>query len=54
MLHKADPTVICQYGAIFSKYYMPKHLQTAKHTRDMTGRENIEVPYAWKNKPPRN
>jgi hypothetical protein len=35
MPHKADPTVICQCGAIISKYYMPKHIQTAKHTRDM-------------------
>jgi hypothetical protein len=35
MPHKADPTVICQCGAIISKYHMPKHIQTAKHTRDM-------------------
>jgi hypothetical protein len=25
------------------KYYMPKHLRTAKHERDMVGREHIEV-----------
>ena len=45
MPHKADPTVICQCGAIISKYYMPKHLQTAKHIRDMAGRENIVVEF---------
>jgi hypothetical protein len=43
MPHKADPTVICQCGAIISKCYMQKHLHTRKHTRDMVGRENIEV-----------
>ena len=40
---KSDTTVICQCGAVFSKYYMQKHLQTAKHERDMIGREHIEV-----------
>ena len=54
MPHKADPTVICQCGAIISKYYMPKHIQTAKHTRVMAGHEHIEVADAWKYKPPRN
>ena len=54
MPHKADPAVICQCGTIISKCYMPKHIQTAKHTRDMTGRENIEVADAWKYKPSRN
>jgi hypothetical protein len=54
MPHKADTFVICQCGAINSKYYMQKHLQTAKHERDMIGRENIEVAEAWKYKPPRN
>ena len=43
MPHKADPTVICQCGAIISKYYMPKRIQTAKHTRVMAGHEHIEV-----------
>ena len=38
-----DNNVICQFGAIINKYYMQKHLQTAKHERDMVGRENIEV-----------
>jgi hypothetical protein len=33
--HKADPTVICQCGAIISKYYMEKYIRTAKHARDM-------------------
>jgi hypothetical protein len=47
---KPDNDVICQCGAIFSKYCMTKHLQTAKHTRDMAGRENIEVADAWKYK----
>ena len=41
MPHKADPTVICQCGAIISKYYLQKHLQTRKHTQDMVGRKNI-------------
>ena len=31
MPHKADTTVICQCGAMVCKYYMPKHLRTAKH-----------------------
>ena len=45
MHHKADPTVICQCGCLVNKYYMPKHLpvRTAKHAREMEGRENIEV-----------
>ena len=30
-------------GCIVTKYYMPKHLQTIKHTREMEGRDNIEV-----------
>ena len=38
-----DNSVICQCGAFINKYYMQKHLQTAKHERDMVGRENIEV-----------
>ena len=54
MPHKADPTVICQCGAIISKYYYRTHVQTAKHARDMAGRENIEVADAWKYKPSRN
>ena len=51
---KPDNNVICQCGAIINKYYVQKHLQTAKHERDMIGRENIEVAEAWKYKPPRN
>ena len=47
MPHKADTTVICQCGAIVCKYYMPKHLRTAKHERDMVGSEHIEVTQAW-------
>jgi hypothetical protein len=54
MPHKADPTVICQCCAIISKYYRHKHLQTAKHTRDMSDREHIEVAEAWKYKPRNN
>jgi len=27
---------------------MNKHLQTAKHEREIVGRENIEVAEAWK------
>jgi len=54
MPHKADPTLICQCGAVINKYYIPKHIQTAKHARHMVGRENIEVADAWKYKPPRN
>ena len=57
MPHKADPTVICQCGAIISKYYMPKHIQTAKHIRDMAGREKIEVREVselWKYEPRNN
>jgi hypothetical protein len=46
MPHKADPTVFCECGAIVNKYYMPKHIQTAKHARDMTDREHIEVAEA--------
>jgi hypothetical protein len=54
MPHKADTTVICQRGAILSKYYMEKHLHTAKHERDMVGREHNEVAQAWKYTPARN
>jgi len=43
MPHKADTTVICQCGAMVCKYYMAKHLRTAKHERDMVGREGVEV-----------
>ena len=43
MPSKADPTVICQCGCLVNKYYMPKHLRTAKHAREMAGRENIVV-----------
>jgi hypothetical protein len=40
MPHKADTTVICKCGLMTSKYYMPIHLRTAKHARDIVGREN--------------
>ena len=43
MPHKADTSVICQCGALINKYYYRTHIQTAKHARDMIGRENIEV-----------
>jgi hypothetical protein len=48
MPHKADTSVICQCGAIINKYYYRTHIQTAKHAREMIGRENIEVAEAWK------
>ena len=48
MPHKADATVICQCGCLVNKYYMPKHLRTAKHARDMVGPENIEVVSHYK------
>ena len=51
MPHKADTTVICQCGAMVCKYYMPKHLRTVKHERDMVGREHIEVAEHLKYKP---
>ena len=44
MPHQADTTVICECGAMVCKYYMPKHLGTAKHERDMVGRENVQIP----------
>ena len=40
---KPNNDVLCQCGCIVKKYYMPKHLQTAKHETRMVGRENIEV-----------
>ena len=40
---KPDKDVICQCGCTLKEYHMPKHLQTAKHERNMAGRENIEV-----------
>ncbi len=43
MPHKADTTVIYKCGAVVCKYHMPKHFRTAKHERDMVGREHIEV-----------
>ncbi len=54
MPYKADTSVICQCGAIKNKYYMHKHLQTAKHERDMIGRENIQVVDHYKYKPRNN
>ncbi len=35
MPHKADTTVICKCGLVTSKCYMPIHLRTAKHARDI-------------------
>ncbi len=45
MPHKADTTVIYKCGLMTSKCYMPTlfFLRTAKHARDIVGRENIEV-----------
>ena len=40
---KPDNDVLCQCGCIVKKYYMPKHLQTIKHAREMQGRDKIEV-----------
>ena len=40
---KADNDLICQCGCIINKYYMSKHLQIAKHEREMRNRVNIEV-----------
>ena len=54
MPRKADPTAICQCGARVCKYYMPKHLRTVKHERDMVGREHIEVAEHLKYKPRNN
>jgi hypothetical protein len=51
MPHKADTTVICQCGAIINKYYYRTHIQTAKHERDMVGREHIEVVEHLRYKP---
>jgi hypothetical protein len=51
---KADNHVICQCGCIVKKYYMPKHLQTAKHERERQGRENIEVVEHYIYKPRNN
>jgi hypothetical protein len=50
---KAD-NVIWQCRCIINKYYMHKHLQTAKHERNMVGRENIEVVEHDKYKPRHN
>jgi hypothetical protein len=48
---KADNDLICQCGCIINKYYMSKHLQTAKHEREIRNRVNIEVVDHYKNKP---
>ena len=39
---KPDKDVLCQCGCIVKKYHMPKHLQTAKHEREMQGCDNVE------------
>ena len=54
MPHKADTSVIFQCGAIINKYYYRTHIETAKHARDMIGRESIEGAETWKYKPPRS
>ena len=51
---KPDHDVICQCGCIVKKYYMPKHLQTAKHERNMVDREYIEVVEHHRYKPRNN
>ena len=38
-------------GAILNVYYMPKHLKTAKHARDIIGREHIEIVDHYKYQP---
>ncbi len=35
-------------------YYYRTHIQTAKHARDVIGRESIEGAEAWKYKPPKS
>ncbi len=50
MPHKSVD-VICQCGAILNVYYMPKHLKTAKHARDIIGREHIEIVDHYKYQP---
>ena len=50
MPHKSADC-ICQCGAILKVYYMPKHLRTAKHARDMVGREHIEIADHYKYQP---
>ena len=50
MPHKSVD-VICQCGAILNVYYMPKHLKTAKHARDIIGREHIEIVDHFKYQP---
>jgi hypothetical protein len=47
MPHKSADC-ICQCGAVLKVYYMPKHLRTAKHARDMIGREHIQIADHYK------
>ena len=51
---KPDNNVICQCGAIINKYYVQKHLQTAKHEREIQGCENIDVVDHYNYKPRNN
>jgi hypothetical protein len=44
---KPDNDIICQCGCIVDKYYMEKHLKTAKRVREMVGRENVEYVYTY-------
>ena len=39
---------ICKCGAIIKYCNMPKHLQSAKHRRDMLGCENVQVVAHYK------
>ena len=54
MTYKADTSVICKCDAIINKDHMHKHLQTAKHERDIIGRENVELVDPCKYKPRNN
>ena len=48
---KPNNDVLCQCGCIVKKYYMPKHLVTIKHAREMQGCDNIEVVDHYRYKP---
>ena len=48
---KSDIDVICQYGCIIKKYSMRKHLNTAKHEREIVGREIFEIVDHYRYKP---
>ena len=48
---KPDNDGICQCGCTIKKYYMSKHLNTAKHEREIVGREIFEVVDHYRYKP---